>query len=290
MDIAGRFNKFLNNIKLTSVQILDAQTKYDGVCKKLHDYYYDTEYTGSSKLLIGSYAKGTNIRPARDVDVIFKLPPSEYQQSTANYNYQSALLQKIKKILLGKYISTDVRGDGPVVAINFSNQHIVELVPAIELTNDKFYIPITTGGGSWKLDDPRSFISFVDKSNRATNGNTKSLIRMIKKWQDYCAVPIKSLVIEARAVNFLATYKYANNSATYYDWMVRDYFKELLSKVNSTFELPGLEEKIHYGSDWKSKAESAYARALKACEYEADKKEVSATLEWKKIFGDDFQF
>ena len=113
---------------------------------------------------------------------------------------------------------------------------------------------------------------------------------MIKKWQDNCSVPIKSLVIEIRAVRFLSDYKYADKTSVYYDWMVRDYFEELLTKVNSSFKLPGLEEKLYYGDEWQSKAESAYSRAVKACEYESAKEEDDATSEWKKIFGDDFEF
>lgn len=290
MPTSDRFNKFLNNIKLTTDQIDDAQTKYDGVCKKLHDHYYNTEYTGSTKLLIGSYGKGTNIRPARDVDVIFKLPSSEYKQSTRDYNYQSYLLQKIKIILLDKYPSTDIRGDGPAVVVNFSNKHFVEVVPAVELNTGRFYMPITKAGGYWKLDDPRALYKFINDSDKKTNGNTKNLIRMIKKWQDNCSVPIKSLVIEVRAVNFLSGYEYADKTSVYYDWMVRDYFKKLLTKINSSFEIPGLDEKLYYGDEWKSKAESAYLRAVKACEYESAKKEYDATSEWKKIFGEDFQF
>lgn len=290
MSTSERFNTFLDNIKLTSDQIKDARTKYDGVCKKLHDYYYSSEYSGSTRLLIGSYGKGTNIRPARDVDVIFKLPSDEYKQSTKDYNYQSYLLQKIKKILLDKYPDTDIRGDGPAVVVNFSNQHFIEVVPAIELTSNKFYIPITKNGGYWKLDDPREFYKYVNDSDIKSSGNTRNLVRMIKKWQSECSVPIKSLVIELRAVNFLKNYKYFDKSSVYYDWMIRDYFKELIEYSDGSCKLPGLEEKIYYGNSWKSKAESALVRANKACEFESEKKEDDATLEWKKIFGDDFYF
>lgn len=290
MGISDRFNQFLDNVKLTSEQVNDAQTKYEGVCKKLHDYYYDSQYAGSTKLLIGSYGKSTNIRPARDVDIIFKLPASEHKQSTRDYNYQSYLLQKIKHILLEKYPYTDIRGDGPAVVINFSGQHFVEVIPAIELESGRFYIPITKDGGSWKLNDPRALYRFIDDSDKETNGNTRNLIRMIKKWQDYCSVPIKSLVVEIGTVKFLSSYEHSTKTAVYYDWMIRDYFKELLTKVNASFELPGLSEKIYYGDEWQSKAESAHKRAVKACEYESSKDEDNATLEWKKIFGDDFEY
>lgn len=288
MSTSDRFDKFIDNIKITSAQIEDARVKYDGVCKKLHDYYYNTAYSGSTKFLIGSYGKRTNIRPARDVDVIFKLPPSEYKQSTSTYNYQSYLLQKIKGILADKYPNSDIKGDGPVVVVNFSNNHFIEVVPAIELDTGRFYIPFTTNGGYWKLDDPKTLHKFIDDSDAESIGNTRNLIRMIKKWQDNCNVPIKSLVIEIRAVNFLSNYSYAKESSVYYDWMARDYFKQLLEKASCSFELPGLSEKISYGNEWVSKAETAYSRAVKACEYESKQDEINAPLEWKKIFGDDY--
>ena len=289
MSVSSRFDQFLANIKLTSEQIEDARVKYDGVCKKLHDHFYSTEYSGSTRYLIGSYGKRTNIRPARDVDVIFKLPSSKYQTDT-NYNYQSYLLQEVKDILLEKYPSTDIKGDGPVVVVNFSNNHFIEVVPAIELDSGRFYIPITTNGGHWKLDDPKALYQFINDSDNETSGNTRNLVRMIKRWQDYCNVPIKSLVIEIRALLFLDGYNHRDKGSIYYDWMVRDYFKQLVEKAGSYYKLPGLNEKLYYGDGWKSKSESAYARAVKACEYESAENEDSATEEWKKIFGEDFWY
>ena len=75
MTTCSRFRKFGENIKLTTAQYDDAKTKYDNVCRTLHNHYYPkSEYNGSTKLLIGSYGKETAIRPPGDVDVIFKIP------------------------------------------------------------------------------------------------------------------------------------------------------------------------------------------------------------------------
>ena len=54
-----QFKDFCENIRLTSQQETDAQTKYSGVCKKLHDHYYETQYDGGTKLLFGSYKTKT---------------------------------------------------------------------------------------------------------------------------------------------------------------------------------------------------------------------------------------
>ena len=70
-----QFKNFNKNIRLTDKQEEDAKTKYDGVCKSLHNYYYpNKKYNGSTKFLFGSYKKRTNIRPItkeQDVDVLF---------------------------------------------------------------------------------------------------------------------------------------------------------------------------------------------------------------------------
>lgn len=102
MEIQTLFIKFYENIKLTKKQKEDAKTKYEGVCKKLHDYYYpEITYTGDTKLLIGSYGKHTNIRPPRDVDVLFIMPPEKFNEyNDNNSNAQSQLLQDIKKYFI----------------------------------------------------------------------------------------------------------------------------------------------------------------------------------------------
>jgi hypothetical protein len=292
MSVASRFENFLSNLSLSQTQRDDAKTKYDGVCGKLHNYFYDSAYNGSTRLLVGSYGKRTNIRPPRDVDVFFIMPFEKFEQyNSYNGNGQSQLLQDIKNILKDKYTTTDkIRGDGQVVVVPFQNGHSVELLPAWLLKSGKYFIPHTHGSGSWKETDPKAEMKNVDDSDKKTNGNTRNLIKMIKAWQGYCKVPIKSLVVELRAVNFLNKWKYFDKGTMFYDWMIRDFFKELLDYVNVSCQIPGIDEKIQYGDAWESKAESALIRAKKAFSYEADEDEYNATLEWKKIFGDDFEF
>lgn len=111
MSTSSRFTKFLSNLTLTSDQLADAQTKYDGVAKKLHSHYDTGAFTGSTRKLIGSYGKGTAVRPPRDVDILFLLPASEYERyKKYTGNAQSQLLQAVRAILLEKYPSTNIRG------------------------------------------------------------------------------------------------------------------------------------------------------------------------------------
>lgn len=272
MSINDHFNQFLENIKLTSGQIEDAKTKYDGVCSKLHDHYYSTEYDGSTKLLIGSYGKKTNIRPARDIDVIFMMPTEKFEQYNDNQsNGQSQLLQDIKSILEEKYPNTPIKAFGKVVVLEFADtKHNVELLPAWENEDGTFTIPNSENGGSWEQWNPRSEIKKI-KDSDANTGRTRSLIRMIKKWTECCSVKLKSYQIEDKIVDFFGIETFSEKE---YPVLVRDFFEY--------FSL------IETNSDTKSHLDTALDRAKKACEFEADDKLDSAVDEWRKIFGDDF--
>jgi hypothetical protein len=290
--VGPRFDKFLSNISLTAANREDAKTKYDGVASKLHSVYYPTTiYNGSTKLLIGSYGKNTAVRPPRDVDVRFLMPYGEFDRYDSYIgNGQSQLLQDIRAILKQRYPQTDIRGDGQVVVVPFTNGHTIELLPAWRSTTDKYIIPNTHGGGSWQTVDHDAELANVADSDRRSLGKTRALIKMMKTWQATCNVQIKSLVIELRAVNFLKSWQYYDKSSEYYDWMVRDYFEKLIENANNYCTMPGISERIYYGDAWKSRAETAYARAIKACEYDAANDPYNATLEWRKIFGSAFEF
>ncbi len=103
------FNKFIRKIKLTDLQKADAKAKIKSVCEKLHTTYYPDEvYNGSTKLLIGSYGKHTNIRPPKDIDLLFKMPNETFNRyNNLAGNKQSILLQDIREVLKEKFVTTD---------------------------------------------------------------------------------------------------------------------------------------------------------------------------------------
>ncbi len=270
----------------------DAQAKFRGVVKKLHSHYYGSFYDGSTAKLIGSYGKGTTVKPPRDVDILFIMPFDQFSRYDSYLgNGQSQLLQDVKKILQQRYTTTDgMRGDGQVIVVPFKGGHTVELLPAWKLTSGKYYVPNTHDGGSWKTVDHNAEIGNVDNSDNNSNGNTRDLIRMMKIWQAECSVPIKSLTLELRTVNFLKSWPHRGNSPMYYDWMVRDFFSELVKNANNYCVIPGIDERCYYVDTWLSRAESAHGRALKACDYESSGKHYAAVAEWQKIFGSQFDY
>lgn len=169
MTTATRFDRFVANLAPTEAQVTDAIIKLDEVAQTLHREYYDSEFDGSTRRLIGSYEKGTAVRPPRDVDILFVLPNTEYVRYKGyEGNGPSQLLQEVKGVLQQRYPTTDsMRGDGHVVVVNFTGGHCVEVLPAWETINGRYLVPDTHDGGSWVLVDQVAEIDNVQTSDTA---------------------------------------------------------------------------------------------------------------------------
>jgi len=283
--VRQRFEQFHHNLSLTPDQVLDGITKRSGVASCLNRLYYGSTSGTDNSFLIGSWAKDTAIRPPRDVDMYFLLPPAVHGRFESYlWNRQSSLLQEVKSVLADTYPDTDMSGDGQVVLVRFGTYN-VEVVPAFFLTNGRYWICDTHEGGSYKETDPWAEVRYIDALDKANNGNLRPLIRMLKAWQSSCAAPIKSFQLELLAADFLGKSPWRLNSFFWFDWIIRDFFAYLYHRADSFIVVPGTQETIYLGNEWQSRAESAYWRAVKACEYEERNVVEAAGVEWQKIFG-----
>lgn len=276
----NEFSTFCENIKLTSKQMEDAKIKYEGVCKKLHDSYYDSNYDGSTKFLFGSYKTKTNVRPLtedQDVDVLFKIPKETFDKFD-NYesNGQSALLQEVKDYLEEKYTTTDkISGWSKVVLVKFSEgYHNVEVLPALKQEDGNFLIPNSENGGSWEEFDPRKQVEEFQTSNGNTDGLTADLCRMLKTWvKIMSSLNYKSYKLVEDVIKFLESEFEDGADYEEYHNVVKNFFDYLKRRCSD---------------DIKSHVETAYVRAIKAIEYMDSDKPKEASEEWRKIFGNEF--
>lgn len=265
----AHFEEMLRRLKLTTKQKEDARTKYQGVAKTLHSEYYDTDYNGSTKLLIGSYGKKTNIRPPTDVDLLFKLPPEVFDQYyNHNGNGPSALLQDIKAKLSKKYTTTEkISAWGKVVLVQFSKgKHNVELLPGYEV-DGVFMIPNTENGGSWESFDARADLQAVADANASSDRKARKLIKIIKRWRiQTTSLSVKSFGIEQFCLSYLEDHDIVDMT---WSEIVCSFFTWLASAA----------------TDDLTQIQTALSRAEKAVEYEAQEKHVKACNEWRKVFG-----
>jgi len=289
VGVQERFEQFYRSLALTELQRADAVAKATAVVRCLNSHYYpDAAPTDTlNGFLVGSWGKRTAIRPPRDVDVFFQLPVSVYHRfQLYTSNKQTALLQEVKSVLLATYPNTDVRADGQVVVVDFTSV-CVEVVPAFLLQEGGYWICHTHDGGTYQKADPKAEIGQIDYVDSVSASNLRPLIHMLKAWQSYCSVPLASFELELLMTTFIQQSPWQLKSIFYYDWLVRDFFAWLLTKANSFVVVPGTFKIIYLGDAWKSRAQTAYDRALKACEYEYENWLILAGEEWQKIFGTD---
>lgn len=286
--VQQRFKQFHHNIALTPLQHKDGHTKRHGVVSCLNRAYYGTNSEIDNSFFVGSWAKDTAIRPPRDIDLYFLLPNEVYYRFQ-NYSCspQSALLQEVKNKLRLSYPNTEMSGDGQVVVVNFGS-YSVEVVPAFSLiTPGRYWICDTNNRGRYKETAPWDELLQLDRVDSTSARNLRPLIRMLKAWQMTCSVPIKSFQIELIAAEFIQQSPWRLQSFSWFDWIVRDFFASLYSRRNSAVFMPGTSERIQLGNTWQTQAETAYHRAVKACNHEYNNQITAAGEEWQKIFGVD---
>ena len=239
MSVSQRFSQFLDNIALTSTQVTSGREARESVVETLNAEYWKSASKTNNSKFVGSWGKFTQVRPPRDVDVLFLLPTSVYTRFEGRSgNKQSQLLQEVKGVLSDKFRSTAIKGDGPVVIVPFAS-YAVELIPAFSLTDGKYWICMTDMGGYYKTADYDAEASYIATVNQDSKGNLRDLVRMMKRWQSYCSVPIKSFWIEIVAAEFISGWGNKGKSALYYDLMVRDFLSYLKSKRYGVVYAPG---------------------------------------------------
>lgn len=283
--VEARFGGLLTNLALTEKQVEDGTKAQGGVCECLNRAYWGYSSETANSLVIGSWGKGTPVRPPSDVDMLFLLPPKVYHQYEARRgNKQSQLLQELKNTLAAKYSRTTLRGDGQVVIISF-DRITVEVSPGFRCQDGSIIVCDTNDVGRYIRSTSEAEIAELSRVDVACNGNARALARMMKQWRRERNVPLKSFHLERLAIEFLRSWPNNTMNRYWYDWMVRDFFAYLMTRANTWLVMPADGEFIWLGDEWLGHALTAYANALQACEHEYANNDQLAGEAWQKIFG-----
>lgn len=249
MSTRGRFETFSRNITPSNEVRKQGFSRGFQVTEALNKRFYPlSPRVYDNSIFVGSLGKQTDVLPARDADILYKIPAATFvRYDNYNGNGQSALLQEVRSVLRDRYPRTEIRGSGPVVTATFSSGYAVEVIPAYEASDGRFLVPTTKDGGEWTWADYHQEQRVLDQSDHDSNGQTRRLIRMMKTWQRACDVPIKSVVLELRSRFFLSGWENRGKDSHWDDWMVRDFLASLIAKAGSHAHLPGGEDRIEYG-------------------------------------------
>jgi hypothetical protein len=291
MALADWFGTFCSNLQIRDGGTI--ATRSGNITRRLNTDFWSTTSDTSHSLYVGSYGRNTAISGFSDVDLIFQLPYSVYKQyNDYSGNGQSALLQSVKTSIERTYSTTNIRADGQVIQVPFTDGIIFEVVPAFENNDGSFTFPNANDGGSWKITNPRPEIKAIRDRNAATNGNLVPLCRMMRDWKNKWSVPIGGLLIDTLAYQFIETWEHRDKSYVYYDYMCRDFFKWMAAQDENQewWRAPGSGQYVWGKGLFQYKAKRCYNLSLEAIEHEmaTPKREWSAKQKWREIFTTNF--
>lgn len=274
------YQEFLQKITLSTDQIEDGRKKYKGVCDCLAMAFFNRHLQDDDKLVFGSFKNKTQVLPIgtnQDVDVVFKISKDIYE----SYKRRPGdILQKVRTILKNKYTTTDhISAWGKVVLVDFAeNYHDVEVAPCYETDEGVFLIPNNYSNEvDWEHFDVRGQLDSFSESNKLSNGLTRNLIKIIKKWvRNTPSLIYSSYNITNDVIAFVNAFYPEGLGENRYDIIVKDFF---------TYQINYIPEHL---SSYKSNIETAKKRAVKAIEYEEEGLHIEATEECIKLFGDAF--
>lgn len=291
MALADWFNTFCFNLQIRDGGTIATRAGY--ITRRLNTDFWATTSDTSHSLYVGSYGRNTAIAGFSDVDLIFQLPYSTYEKyNSYSGNGQSALLQAVKTSIERTYSKTNIRADGQVIQVPFTDGIVFEVVPAFENNNGGYTFPNANNGGSWRVTNPRPEIKAIRERNAYANYNLVPLCRMMRDWKDKWMVPIGGLLVDTLAYQFIETWQYRDKSHLYYDYMCRDFFKWMAEQDESQewWRAPGSGQYVWGKGLFQYKAKRCYNLALEAIEHEmaTPKREWSAKQKWREIFTTNF--
>ena len=247
--------------------------------------------TTSGGRYVGSFGRNTATGYVSDIDMLFEMPWSVYNSYNAYIgNGQSALLQAVKNSIATTYPNTNLKGDGQIVQVKFSDDMRFEVLPAFKNDDGSYTFADSNGGGSWKKTNPIPEIDSISTGDTLTNNNLRPLCRMIRAWKYYNSVPISGLLIDTLAYRFLTDWSNKDKSYLYYDWMSRDFFNYLKNQdSNQTIWYAiGSGQSIYNPDNFRYKATVAYNKAVDAIKEESDGYTWTSKQTWREIYGTRF--
>lgn len=283
------FSDFLDNLEISNND--EIIRRYKNITKTLNDDFYEIESETDNSVKIGSYGRKTAVDGVSDLDMMFDIPKKYFNTyNDSETNGQSALLQDVRKAILNRYSTTDIRGDGQVVVVSFTN-YIIEVCPGFLQSDGSYKYPDSRNGGKWKKTNPIPEIDEIDDFNLETNTNLKNLAKMTRAWKNKCGVKIGGLLIDTLCYEFLKdnSHHYTTGNDKY-DELVRDFFCYLkdYNKEREFWYSPGSNQKVYRKkSNFITKAKKAYELVLEAIE-KKDNDTVYAI--WRKVFGSPFPY
>lgn len=286
MNTSDTFKQFVSNIKIPEDKASTISYRYGRITKALNEYFRETDSKIANSLQVGSYGRYTGIKGISDLDMLYIMPVSKWNDYSVKGG-QKKLLQDTKVAIAKTYSSSDIKIDRCVVTVKFSDSHI-DIQPVFEVEDQDYKYPDTYNDGSWKITKPRKEMNAMTESEQEKNRNLRRLCKMGRSWKNKNGTYMGGLLIDTLAYNFLnSTTDYDTTSFASYDEMCRDFFKYLYDqpKDQKEYGALGSKQRVKVRKSFKRKAKKAYDLSIEAIEANRDKTKHN---KWRDVFGNEF--
>ena len=134
MSISQMFQDFLSNIKVANEEQITL--RYQEITCALNKKFRDTESKTSNQLQVGSYGRWTAIKGISDLDMLYIMPPSKWD------DYKNGGQGNRIYSIFGQGVTLTASGGGKAGSsggLYLRNNSIYKLTP-IEIRNNKMYL------------------------------------------------------------------------------------------------------------------------------------------------------
>jgi hypothetical protein len=142
-------------------------------------------------ICIGSFRNGTNISAYSTPDYLIRIPHSSF------FHDSTLALHQLRSRMLNRIQGTITISEKSLALTSPSGQAL--LIPAVHLAerrqdSDVFAVPGVLG--TWRYSSPNAHATYLDESDKLTQGEIKPLIRLVKTWKYRRHVPLSSFYLE----------------------------------------------------------------------------------------------
>jgi hypothetical protein len=291
MGVGEWFNDFCCSLRLSADKRSSLAYRTGRITRAVNREFRNLDSESAYRFYVGSMGRNTAIPTVSDADLLCILPPEVYRRYDGYAGHkQSSLLAAVRAAIRSTYKTSDVFGDGQVVAVAFDDGVTYEVLPAFENNNGSYTFADSNGGGRWRTCDPKAELRAFDARNVLCNSNLVELGRMVRAWRDTNNVPMNGMLIDTLAYQFIGSWAYREKSYLYYDFMTRDFFNFLASQnAAQTYWLaPGSGSYVWRKGPFEYKARQAELRAQESISYMVAGHDRAAKMKFREIYGNAF--
>jgi len=194
LTVEQSFHKFLTNLNPTDKQRERIQKSRDSIDSLLlNDPKIHLNTRKQISFLTGSYSRNTIIRPIDDIDLYVRIHYRKHAEDQSPMSVLRLMAQAIRRRYSG---NSKVDVDAPCIVVQFWGYKF-EVVPAYghEEDSDLYSVP-APGSKEWMQCYPNVPNKWLSSCNHINDSYFIPIIKMLKHWNRYNKVGLKSFHIE----------------------------------------------------------------------------------------------